>query len=348
MSYSNKIKQLLSSFDPKEREIVKRVNEDMLRAKATNGTVHNNATMSNLSVQYKNGDYIGDQLMPFVTVAHKSDDYFTYSKRDRLSGPDDAVGNRSRPNELTENRSTATYSCKDYALMNYVDNEMLRDQDAPLDEMVDLIESINDVMALKREQRVASILTTSGNYSGNTAALAGNFQWADAAGAEGSTSNPIIDIQTAMAALWMGAGAGDLVGFTSLEVMNALSRHTKIRGLFQYTSEGLATADQVARFFGLSKILVGSARQDTANEGQTASYSRVWGKHFGIVRVARNPSIRNAAFGYTFRLKGDPKTDFWYDQAVGKTGGWYARVGTSEDHKVVAADTGYLLTSVIA
>ena len=344
MSYGKNIKRLLNSLDEKELAIVKRVNEEMLRAKSVSpGTLHNNATLSNLSVQYKNGDYIGEQLMPVVGVAHKSDDYWIYSKRDRLAGPDDKVGSRARPNELSENRSTATYSCKDYALMNHLDNDQLRDQDAPLDEMVDLIESVNDVMALKREQRIATVLTTAGNYGGNTAALSGTDQFDNA-----SNVSILQKMQDAVAALWSGAGAGDLYGFCSLEVWNAIARNPNILGLFQFHKEGLATTKQVAGYFGLADILVGSARQDSANEGAAASYGRIWGKVFGVVRVARSASIRNASFGYTFRLKGDPKTDFWYDPAVGKSGGWYARVGLSEDHKVVASDTGFLYTAAIA
>jgi hypothetical protein len=347
MNYGMNIKRLLASMDEKELAIVKRVNEEMLRAKSvTPGTLHNNATLSNLSVQYKNAEYIGEKLMPVVAVAHKSDDYWLYDKRDRLRAPDDKIGARGRANELSENRSTATYSCRgcrDYALKNFVDNDLLRDQDAPLDEMVDLTEALNDAMALKREQRIASVLTTAGNYSGNTEALAGADQFDNA-----SNTSIIAKMQNAVASLWTGPGPGKLVGFCSLEVWNAIARNEKIRGLFSANQEGLASTKQVASYFGLDEILVSAARQDTSNEGASASYSRIFGKVFGIVRVAQSPSIRNASFGYTFRLKGDPKTDFWYDPAVGKSGGWYARVGISEDHKVVAGDTGFLFTAAIA
>lgn len=343
MHYAKNLKRILKSLDPKERDLVKRVNEDLLRSKSLAGTVHNNATLTNLSVQYANEDFIGEQLMPVVGVPHKSDDYYVYSKRDRLEGPDDRVGTRARPNEVTENRTTATYSCKDYALMNHLDNDTLRDQDAPLDEMVDLIEAINDIMALKRELRIASIMTTAANYDGNTAALAGADQFDNA-----SNVTIIEKLQSAVASLWTGAGPSDVVGFCSLDVWNAIARNAKILALFSSVKDGLAAPDQVARYFGMSRILVGAARKDTANEGQTASYQRVWGKVFGVARVARSQTIRNASFGYTFRLKGDPTTDFWYDPAVGKSGGWYSRVGVSEDHKIVAADTGFLYTSAIA
>lgn len=346
MRYAEKLKSLLRQGDPEVVEMAKQVNGALTRMKAVSpGAVHNVATLSTLSVQYANEDFIGDRLLPVVNVAKKSDKYFTYTKRDRFAGPEDKVGARSTPNEINESRSTSTYSLVDYALKNFVDNETLRNQDAPLDEMMDLVEAINDVLALKREIRQASVLTTAGNYSGNTSALSGSSQWDSSAG-----GNPIKDLQDAKAACWMGMGAGDMVGFCSLEVWNVLSRHPAILDLFKYggAAPGLATTRMVASFFGLSDILVGAARNDTANEGASASYSRVWGKVFGIVRVARSASLRNAAFGYTMRQNGDPITDVWFDQSIGKSGGYYARVGFSEDYKVVAGDTGFLLTSVIA
>jgi len=342
-NYVQVLKSIIRSKRSEDRALVKAANEELLRLKEVAGQVHNNATLANMSVQYKNDAYIGLDLMPVVDVAKKSDDYFVYNKRDRLEGPDDLMTNRARPNEVSENRSTASYSLKDYALKNYVDNETLRNQDEPLDESVDLVEAINDVLALKREIRIASVLTTGANFAGNTAALAGVDQFDNA-----SNVSIIAKLQEAVAALWTGAGPSDIIGYCSLDVWNAIARNAQIRGLFNYVQEGLATTEQVARYFGMSRIVVGAARRDTANDGQAASYSRIWGKVFGVLRVARNPSRRNASFGYTFRLTGDPSTDMWFDQGIGKSGGWYARVGFSEDYKIVAPDTGFLYTGAIA
>ena len=284
MNYTQKLKALLRSTDPKNKEAVERLQAELLAMKSASGVAHNNTTLSNISIQYKNDDYIGLDLMPLVPVNHKSDDFIVYSKRDRLAGPDDSMSKRSRANEINESRSLSTYSCKDYALMNYVDNETLRDEDAPLDEEADLIDAVNDVLALKREQRIAAIMTTGANFGGNTAALSGTDQWDNAA-----NTNIIQTLQNGIAALYNGNGASDIVGYTSLDVYNVMSRSTTLRGLFNYVEDGLATPDRIARYLGLSKLLVGAARQDTANEGQAAAYSRIWGKTFGVVRVARKP-----------------------------------------------------------
>ena len=51
----------------------------------------------------------------------------------------------------------------------------------------------------------------------------------------------------------------------------------------------------VAGFFGLDGIFVSKARNDTANSGQSASYSRVWGK---------NPNTSNTSFFGVTRVSG--------------------------------------------
>lgn len=332
----------LKSLDAKDRA---RAGAGIYNMKAvTPGAVHVNTLLSNLSVMYANDEYIGEQLMPAVPVNKRSDSFATYPKRERLAYPDDLIGSRSAPNELNATRGTDNYSVKDYGLMDFVSQDTIDNQDAAFDEMMDLIENLNEGIAFKREKRLATILTTAGNFSGNTVTLAGATQWDSASGGD-----PIKVIQDARAAVWQGRGPTDLVGYTSLEVLNVMARHQAIRDLFKYVGpDGLATADQIAKYFGLSKLLVAASREDTANDGQTAAYSRIWGKHFGIVRVARRPSKRMAAFGVSFRMNGDPVTTQWFDQKPGKQGGYYGKVGVSEDHKVIAGDTGYLIVNAIA
>lgn len=326
------------------KDMWKRLNDEMMAMKAVSAnSVHANTFLSSMSVQYANDEYIGERLIPAVPVDKRSNSFATYPKRERLEYPSDDLSSRGQANELEETRSSDNYSVRDYGFSNFVSDDTLDNQDEIFDEMVDLVEAINEGIAFKRELRLASVLTTAGNYAGNTAALSGSDQWDSAAG-----GNPIEDIQTALAAMWSGRGATSRIAFCSLEVFNVLARHPMILDLLKYQRSGLAKKEELAGIFGLDDILVGAARKQTSNEGQTAAYSRIWGKVFGIVRVAKRPSKRCAHFASLFRMNGDPVTTEWYDPKIGKKGGNYAKVGVSEDAKVVAGDTGYLLTTVIS
>lgn len=343
--YMSKLQEKLDSNDPAVKALRDQMNAKFvaMRVNADIGptAVHQNSTLSNVSVQYANDEYIGDRLLPVVPVSKKSDVYYIYNKRDRLAYPNPRLGPRGQANEISESRSTGSYLCEGYGYENYVDQETLSNQDAPLNEMIDLTEAIAEGLAFQRELRQATILCTAANFGANTAAVAAADRW-------NVGGNPIPTIKTAIAALWQGRGPGSVWGYCSLDVYDALSMNPFILDLYKYggTSPGLATPDMIAKFFGLAGLLVGKARRDTANEGQTASYSRIWSDVFGVVRVAARPSLRNAAFGYT--LRNNPlRTITWFDQRCGVAGGYFGKTTESTDEIIVAADTGYLITTPI-
>jgi hypothetical protein len=347
--YRSRLDYAMSSSDPRIQTELERANKGLAQLNSyrykdiPHATVHQNATLSNMSVMYANEEYIGEQLAPPLVVGKQSDVYYIYGQNDRLAYPDDELGPRGQANEVQESRTTDSYLTRPYGYQNFVSAMTLANQDAPLNEMIDLTEAVNEGIAFRRELRLATLLTTSANYGTNTAAIAAGNRWDTASG-----GNPIADLQNARKSLWSGRGPGEVKGFTSLDVFLQLSRHPGILELFKFNgnSPGLATPDMLARWFDMSTLLVGKARQDTAVEGQTPSYSRVWSNVFGMVRVARRPSIRNASFAMTFR-HGNPLSTQWFDQTIGHGGGFFSKVSVSEQHKGIAADTGYLLTTVI-
>ncbi len=338
------IGKIRTSPQAKHKDQWKALNDEMLAMKGvSSASVHSNTFLTNMSVQYANDEYIGERLCGVVPVAKRSDSFATYPKRERFEYPDDSLSGRGMANEIDESRSSSNYSLLDYGFSNFVSNETLDNEDPIFDEMMDLVEGINEGIAFKREIRLATVFTTAANFSGNTVTLAGADQWDSGGG-----GNPIKDIQTGKAALWQGRGATDILAYCSLQVFNVLSRHPHILDLLKYNREGIAQRMELANLFGFTDLLVGAARKQTANQGQTASYSRIWGLDFGMVRVARRATKRSAHFCSLFRENGDPVTTEWYDPRVGKKGGNYAKVGVSEDAKVVAGDTGYLIKAATA
>lgn len=316
--------------------------ESALAKAVTPASVHVDTLLSTFSTMYANSEYIGEQLMPVVPVSKRSDKYAVYPKRERLAFPDDEIGSRSKSNELEASRTTDNYSVKDYGYSNFLDLETVQNEDAPLNEMLDVVEAVNEAIAFKREKRILTIVGTSGNYGSNTTTAGTN--WND------STGGSIVeDILAARAALWRGHTPTRLIGVCPLAVWNGgIANNAKIRDLFKYTESGLAVTTQVARFFRLDDILITEAREDTANSGQTASYaSMMTGDVFAILSVAQRPSLRSLHFGSTFRTRNSPYSTQWADPSVGVRGGVYHRTAVSEDHKVVAGDAAFLLTSLL-
>ena len=346
--FVNNVRNLLDGKTPEQQIKAVAANESLARAlgvgkfkAVTPSAVHVDTLLSTFSVMYANDEYIGERLMPAVMVSKRSDKFATYTKRDRFAFPDDEISTRGKANELNESRSTDNYSVKDYGYQNFLDLETLANEDAPLSEMIDLVESINEGIAFRREKRIAAIIQTSGNYGGNTAAA--TSKWDGACG-----GSIVADMLSADAGLWSSPSPTLKLGVTTLDNWNTcITNNEALRELFKYVTDGLATTQIVAKYFGLDDILVGRAREDTANIGQTASYSRIWSTDFfAILRVARRPTVRSLHFGSTFRMQGDPYTTEWNDPAVGKRGGVYAKVAVSEDHKIVAGDAGFFISDV--
>lgn len=317
--------------------------------------VHSDTAMANMSTQYANDEFIGERLMPPVLTDKKSNTYFTYGKSDRLQIPaNDLVSETGETPEVVESRSTGSYACQDRGFKNGIAANAVANQDAPLNELFDLTQGLLDRRGLARERRIATVLTTAGNYpTGNKTTLAGANQW----NAPGS-GNPVGDMQTADAALWRGVAPAVTRAFCSLDIYNVLARHEDIVGLFQYsgTAVGLATPTMIAAFLGWDDLLVGRARYATSVEGDTDAYGRVWGDYFGVLRVALAQTLRSATFGMTMRwtmpgvqgVAGGILTQQWFDPTKGLGGTHFAKVGESEAHEIQASDCGYLISDCLA
>jgi hypothetical protein len=336
-----KLAEMLADADKR-----KRLDATFMKVKGVSAnSVHSDQFLTNMSQMYANDSYIGERLVMGVPVQKRSGKYAVYPQREQFEAPSDILtSERARANEISSTRTEANYDLLDYGLENFVSNETLENQDLPFNERADMVMELAEHMARKREVRISTLLTTAANYgSGNTTTLSGSDQWDDASG-----GNPIQVIQEAKAALFNGPGATDVWGFCSIDVINVLARHPTMLDLQKYTVNGLLTPESIARYLGLAGILVGESRKQTANEGQTAAYSRIWGNDFGLVRVARGPSLRTASFAALFRKNNDPVVTEWFDATAGKSGGYYVKNAVSEDLKVVASFGGYLVKACIA
>jgi hypothetical protein len=325
------IKAIGSSRDEGERAEWKAMNEEVLGLKAASGAILHNYVIDTMSVAYQNDAYIGERLMPTVNLNGRlAASYYTYTKRDQLAYPDDSMAERANANELSRTKSLVNVSLTPRALREYVDELTLNNPEQPLNELIEASANALEGLAFLKEKRIAAVIGASSNYGSNTTAIAAASRW-DVGG------DPVADIIAMMPGIWSGRGPTKLVAFTSLAVWNVLRQHPKILDLFKAHQAGLAMPQMLANWFGFDELLIGSAWQDTANEGQTASYGRIWPDVFGVVRVAQNPGSRSASWGVTFQDSSERGTD----------GGWYARAKVSDSSVIVAADTGWLLTTPI-
>jgi hypothetical protein len=332
-----------------DREVVEemeRSNAEFLSLKAVRpGTVHVNQVLESLSVAYANEEFIGGILCPTVETGGKlSGVYYTYEKNDKLSYPDDTAADRTELAELNENRSTGTYSLTPRGFKEYVDQLTIQNQDTVLDELMDATENVLYALDFKEEQRAITLIEATGNYGGNYGAVAAGDRWNDGGGDPGAV------VDAAKAACWTGNGPGRWVIQTSLDVYNVLKRHAGILDMLKYGGQAgspkMASIQMLCEYFGVEQLLVGAARYNTANEGQTASYGRMWANGLSILRVSDSPSRRNASWAYTFQ-DGPTQSDQMWQLEKSVKGAWMCRSSRCTQKKVIAPLAGYRITTPI-
>jgi hypothetical protein len=342
-AFDRKLSALLRA-SREQPELIRSLDEGFARLQATPGMVGTTQTLTELSLSYANDDYIGDRLMPPVPVSKLAVEYFQRPQESGLSYPADTIGTDGSVNEVSERVTLATAALTRRSLKEHLDAWTLELGDSVALELIDPLMNVLDGLALGKEQRQAAILTAAGSYGANTAAIAAANRWNTQAGGD-----PVGNVLAAKAACWTGNGPGRWVAFCGVNVYNALKTNARILDQVKYTGGDPAVVgrQQIAALFEVDELLVGMARQNTANEGAAAVYTRMWDANnsFGLVRVANRPSRRSASFGITLQIP--MQTTQWFEQGRGGRGSYIVQASHADAATILAAPCGFLYTTVI-
>ena len=306
--------------------------------------LHVDAIMTNLSVKYRNEAMLWRGILPELPVGKRSDKYFTYNKEDSFMLADDVIGPVAMPNQIEWGVSSANYSVTDHALSTWLSQEAIDNADSPIAPELDTNDFLNLALDIAQEKRVVDLVFAAATYpTANKVVLSGTGQWS------GSADDPIGDLVTAIETPFVRAntlvfGQEAWIIFRKLpEVLDAVKGATR----FQGTPGGLATAAEVANLLEVDNIYVGRARYNTAKEGQTASYSRLWGKHCAALHVVKNPGIKTVTFGVSF-TETRRQTQRVFDVKRGVKGAHFFKVAWNSDEKIIASDLGYFIQDAVA
>ncbi len=308
------------------------------------GSLHIDQALTNLSVQYQNEAMIWPAVLPIIPVNKRSDKYFVYTKGDSYTLADDTVFPKAMPNEMDWGTSTGNYSVTDHAFGDWLPEEVIENADVPLQPEVDTNDYLNLLLDIAQENRAANVVFNANNYSAfNQVTLSGTSQWSNA------NATPIEDIQNAIESCFQRANTL-VFGIdtwkalrTNPQILDAVKAATRMQGY----NGGMATRDEVASLFEVDQILVGRARYNTAKQGQTASFSRLWGKHAAALYVQKSPGIRSITFGATFcETRRQTMRDF--DPKRGVKGAHYIKVSWNSAEVVIANDVGYFIQNATA
>jgi len=295
--------------------------------------LHVNQLLSNVSVQYKNSEYIWDKVCPQVLVAKDSDLYRVYERNFKM--PETKRAPKGVANEFSFDFSTSSYLLEQHALKDYigVDEEQNNDIGSL---QVDATENLTDAIYRKIELSVAKLFTTT-SWSLNVSLAAAN-----AFSQNTTVSDPVPIFDTGASTVIANTGKTPNFGILPRNAYIAVKNHVSVLDRVKYTSSEVSQA-MVASLLGLSEMLVPTAVQDTALQGLTPSLSNFYGDIAFLGWKPPAAGIKQPSCAYTF-ISSMPRTRTWFDEERNANA---VEVEVKYEAKVVASLTGYLIKAVV-
>lgn len=309
---------------------------------------HTDAALSQFAAGYTNGNYFADILCPVVKSEKLSDVYQKLLRKDMADFSQDITLGDGEAVEVGYAQVNTPFACIPKAAKARASYGDMKNQDLPIDLLEQKTALAMNVVLGWREKRVATLLTTAGNYaSGNTAAVSN--PWTDT-----TSGTPLKDIKAGIRAM-APSQFGDMkkVFWCSIDVWDILSIHPDFQS--GGSMDPVVPRAKFAEMVGVDEIVVSEAQQLTSNRGQTAdTYSRLYGTtSAGVILVPRGePRGVTGLATATFRFMGDDTgvdgvaVRRWYDPSKGLGGSEVVQVEHADAEVFVQNDMAYLWTSV--
>ncbi len=313
--------------------------------------VHVDKLLTNLLNGAENEEYVADAVMPAIfgkqssgKIARIDDSHYRLDFASRAPGG---------PGHKVEwGADSILFNSEEYRLEHPIDDTEKGNFDDPFDAMIQATMVLRAKIWAKKEDLVATVVTTQGNYP------AGNFSTPGTKWDVSATADPVKDVGVAKKAIISKSGVAEvhLHGVTSYEVFEALRRVAAVRANYTGTTAGAANVsvlskEAVASALGLASIQVGSAVKITSNEGlATDVFADIWPDKFAVYYKPATAGIMIPGFGYQY-FPSHPgfagaqvAVDTYRDESITSD---VVRAKIHTDQVVVRGKMGYLLEDLI-
>jgi hypothetical protein len=293
--------------------------------------LHVDKLLSNVSVKYKNSEYIADEVFGTVNVVEDSNKYRVYARNFRI--PETKRAQKAAAREHSFDVSTSSYILEDHALKDYVGDDEADNYDIA-DLRADTVEELTDVIMRMKEKKLSDLMTTTSWSLG--VSLASGAAWTD----NTTTSNPIPVMDTGTTTIINNSGFAPNLAVIPRAAYISAKNHVSVLDRIKYTSADI-TPVMMAGLFGLEKVLVPISSYDSAALGAADSITAIFSHVFLGYKPASAGPMKPAC-GYMFE-KSMPRVRRWRDEERKAEA---IEVQIKFTPKVVASLTGYLIKGV--
>lgn len=295
--------------------------------------------------------FIASRVAPVIEVAKQSGKYGKIPveqllrQRDTLRAPGSGY---SRSNFTF---TTASFSCDEHGAEEPVDDREARMYRDYFDAELVVSQRARDAVLRNAEIRMADLIFNTTTWTGSSLTTALSTKWSDA-----TNATPVDDVNAAKNKVYDGAGMWPNAIVMHRKALLELRETDQVRdriaasGAGSPNRAGQITLQQIAEVFDLDIVLVAGSSKNTADEGQSASFSTIWdSSKVQVCRIATGRDIREPCIARTFHWAEDGsdiggQVESYRDETVR---GDIIRVRHDVDEKVTYKELGHLLTSVI-
>lgn len=324
--------------------------------------VHVDQPLTNISIAFLQNasNFVASQVFPNIRVQKQSDVYYTYDRgffnrnQAKLRAPatEAAVAGFGL--------STDNYAAKVVALKTQMAWQVMANADTPVQLERANTELLLHQMLIEKEVDWAakyfadSVWGT--QYDGATATPGTDevVVWSDQ-----TSGDPIGDIRTAKTDMMESTGLMPNTMVVSQRVLDALVDHPDIVDRIKYSggvgnqNPAVTSEQALSQLFGIPRILVMRAIQNTAAEGDTNVHAFIGGKSALLTYVAPTPGLMTPSAGYTFTWSGYQGASNEFGISVERRERDLIKATEIETemayvHKLVSADLGVFFRNIVA
>lgn len=290
---------------------------------------------------YRNNEYVGMNLFPYVPVGQRGGKIITFGKEDfALYATGRAPGANTK--RVQFGYSGSPFALESHSLEGLVPFELMQEAEAVpgIDLGKGAVTKTQNIIGLRLEKAQADLATTAANYqASNKTTLAGTSQWSD----YGAVSDPVGDVEAARDAVRAKIGKRPNTVVMGPAVWSKLKNHPKVIDRIKFTGRDSATPELLANLFGVQRVVIGDAIYDNGG-----AFADVWGKFVVVAftELASTAELGTPSYGYTYRLGGYPIVEQPYQDRNAKS--WIYPVTDEVSPVIAGATAGYLISAAVA
>ncbi len=313
--------------------------------------------MAGVSIAYRNSEYIADRVFPVIDGVDPRAKITKYLKGGWFRDEAGVRAPGTRAKRGTPRTGSVSLATVEYAFASEVtdeDRRFSKAKGAPVIQPdIDAVEFATDKVDLKKERRVAEVITTGTWADGNVGGEDAEGLWSPA----DATNTFLADIAKGRKAIRAAIGKDPNKLVIDNSTYEALKECPAILDKIKYTERGVLTVDLLAAILDLDEVLVGKAIYSDAEEtaaGDDFNAVDIWtvnaGKGMGFLFYSPNKlGLKTVSAGVQARIAYENgqarRTSTWREAAEHQD---VYEVAEETDITAIANEAGYLFKDTYA